>query len=151
MIRLIYLWKDERFLFIYCIVFYKGTEDEYELFNLLEDDVLFEDTWKAMEECVKLGYAKSIGLSNFNSQQIERILKIATIKPVVNQVIHCYINPTSYLEYLRWSVRYSFTTEFLYFIRLNAIHILVRKNYENFVSRKILLLWHIVRFMHLVI
>lgn len=76
----------------------KGTEDEYELFNLLEDDVLFEDTWKAMEECVKLGYAKSIGLSNFNSQQIERILKIATIKPVVNQ-IEC--NPYLSQEKLR--------------------------------------------------
>jgi hypothetical protein len=39
-----------------------------------------------MEECVKLGLTKSIGLSNFNSQQIQRILDNATIKPVVNQV-----------------------------------------------------------------
>lgn len=60
--------------------------NKYEIFDLEEEDVPFEDTWKAMEECVKLGYAKSIGLSNFNSQQIERILKRATIKPVVNQV-----------------------------------------------------------------
>jgi diketogulonate reductase-like aldo/keto reductase len=41
-----------------------------------------------MEECVKLGLTKSIGLSNFNSEQIQRVLDIATIKPVVNQVIH---------------------------------------------------------------
>lgn len=39
-----------------------------------------------MEECVKQGYAKSIGLSNFSESQIERILEIADIKPVVNQV-----------------------------------------------------------------
>lgn len=49
------------------------------------------DTWKGMEECVKLGLTKSIGLSNFNSVQIDRVLSIATIKPVMNQV-ECHIN-----------------------------------------------------------
>lgn len=49
-------------------------------------DVDYVDTWKAMEECVSLGLVKSIGLSNFNSEQISRILDICTIKPVVNQV-----------------------------------------------------------------
>lgn len=49
------------------------------------------DTWQGMEECVKLGLTKSIGLSNFNSQQIDRILSIAQIKPVMNQ-IECHPN-----------------------------------------------------------
>jgi diketogulonate reductase-like aldo/keto reductase len=40
-----------------------------------------------MEECVKQGLTKSIGLSNFNSEQMQRVLDIATIKPVVNQVL----------------------------------------------------------------
>lgn len=63
------------------------TDDEYAIFdNLVEDDVPFEDTWKEMEKCVKLGYTRSIGLSNFNSIQVDRILKISEIKPVVNQV-----------------------------------------------------------------
>ncbi|XP_063699758.1 aldo-keto reductase family 1 member B1-like [Culicoides brevitarsis] len=44
------------------------------------------DVYKKLEECVKLGYVRSIGLSNFNSVQIQRVLDIATIKPVVNQV-----------------------------------------------------------------
>lgn len=44
-----------------------------------------------MEECCKLGLTKSIGLSNFNSQQIERVLSIAKIKPVMNQV-ECHPN-----------------------------------------------------------
>jgi diketogulonate reductase-like aldo/keto reductase len=56
--------------------------------KFITSDVDYVDTWKAMEECVKLGLTKSIGLSNFNSQQIQRILDIATIKPVVNQVTH---------------------------------------------------------------
>ncbi|KAG7190363.1 hypothetical protein KM043_006474 [Ampulex compressa] len=44
------------------------------------------DTWRGMEECMKLGLTKSIGLSNFNSHQIDRVLSIAEIKPVMNQV-----------------------------------------------------------------
>ena len=44
------------------------------------------ETWRAMEKCVELGLVRSIGLSNFNSQQIQRILDNYKIKPVVNQV-----------------------------------------------------------------
>jgi diketogulonate reductase-like aldo/keto reductase len=53
--------------------------------QLADDD--YVDTWRGMEECVKLGLAKSIGISNFNTQQITRVLEVATIKPAVNQVI----------------------------------------------------------------
>jgi len=49
-------------------------------------EVDYLDTWKAMEECVKLGLTKSIGVSNFNSEQISRILANCTIKPAMNQV-----------------------------------------------------------------
>lgn len=40
-----------------------------------------------MEKCVQSGLTKSIGISNFNIKQVKEILEIATIKPVVNQVI----------------------------------------------------------------
>ncbi|CAH1710338.1 unnamed protein product [Aphis gossypii] len=53
---------------------YIGTDDSY------------LDTWKAMEQCAQLGLTKSIGISNFNIKQVKDILKIATIKPAVNQV-----------------------------------------------------------------
>lgn len=39
-----------------------------------------------MEKLVPLGLTRSIGISNFNSEQIDRILSVATIKPTVNQV-----------------------------------------------------------------
>lgn len=44
------------------------------------------DTWKGMEAVMKKGLTKNIGISNFNSEQIERLLKNSTIKPVTNQV-----------------------------------------------------------------
>ncbi|KAL3279330.1 hypothetical protein HHI36_016837 [Cryptolaemus montrouzieri] len=46
----------------------------------------FVETWKGMEECFKLGLTKNIGLSNFNSKQVSRILNAATILPVTNQI-----------------------------------------------------------------
>ena len=39
-----------------------------------------------MEECKKLGLAKSIGVSNFPVRTIENLLSVATIPPCVNQV-----------------------------------------------------------------
>nr|BAN20668.1 aldo-keto reductase [Riptortus pedestris] len=55
----------------------------------LTSDVDFTETWKGMEECVDNGLAKSIGVSNFNTKQIQAVLDIARIKPVNNQ-IECY-------------------------------------------------------------
>lgn len=49
-------------------------------------DVDYLDTWKAMERLVDLGLVKSIGISNFNTQQIDRVLANCRIKPVNNQV-----------------------------------------------------------------
>lgn len=43
-------------------------------------------TWKAMEELVKEGLVRHIGLSNFNERQIQRIIEKATIKPVALQI-----------------------------------------------------------------
>ena len=39
-----------------------------------------------MEKLVSAGLVKSIGVSNFNSQQIQEVLDNCTIKPVTNQV-----------------------------------------------------------------
>ncbi|XP_071866188.1 aldo-keto reductase 1B-like [Bombus fervidus] len=56
-------------------------------------DVDYIDTWKAMEDLVAKGYVKNIGVSNFNSEQLDRLLKNCTIKPVTNQIeCHPYLN-----------------------------------------------------------
>lgn len=46
-----------------------------------------------MEQAVNLGLAKSIGVSNFNEEQLERLYNHANIKPTVNQV-EVWINMT---------------------------------------------------------
>ncbi|CAG9791334.1 unnamed protein product [Diatraea saccharalis] len=51
----------------------------------------FVETWRGMEAAVKEGLVKSIGVSNFNEEQLTRLLQNAIIKPVVNQF---EINPT---------------------------------------------------------
>ncbi|XP_037907671.1 aldo-keto reductase family 1 member B1-like isoform X2 [Hermetia illucens] len=65
-------------------------------------DVDYLDTWKAMESLVKKGLVRSVGLSNFNAEQIERVLKNCEIKPVTNQV-ECSIelNQKKLIEFCR--------------------------------------------------
>ncbi|XP_066595272.1 aldo-keto reductase family 1 member C18-like [Prorops nasuta] len=53
--------------------------------NTILSDTDYLETWKGMEECVELGLTRSIGISNFNSQQISRLVNAANIKPVNNQ------------------------------------------------------------------
>lgn len=54
--------------------------------RLLLSDVDYLDTYKAMEKLVKLGLVRSIGVSNFNSEQLKRVIDNCEIKPVTNQV-----------------------------------------------------------------
>ncbi|KAL6446183.1 hypothetical protein ACFW04_001075 [Cataglyphis niger] len=55
-------------------------------------DVDYVDTWKAMEDVLAKGLTKNIGVSNFNSEQITRLLENALVKPVTNQIeCHPYL------------------------------------------------------------
>ncbi|XP_011500525.1 PREDICTED: 1,5-anhydro-D-fructose reductase-like [Ceratosolen solmsi marchali] len=49
-------------------------------------DTDYLETWRGMEECKRQNLARSIGISNFNSEQIDRLMLSANIKPVNNQI-----------------------------------------------------------------
>jgi len=51
------------------------------------------ETWLAMEKLLAKGLVKSIGVSNFNSEQIADVLAKGSVVPVTNQVeCHPYLN-----------------------------------------------------------
>lgn len=50
-------------------LFPKDANDQF-----VDGGVDYIDTWKAMEELVDAGLAKSVGVSNFNRCQIDRLL-----------------------------------------------------------------------------
>jgi len=59
-------------------------------------------TWLAMEKLVEKGLTKSIGLSNFNSEQIADVLAKGSVKPVTNQVeCHPYLGQAKLLDFCK--------------------------------------------------
>ena len=42
--------------------------------------------WPGMERARELGHARSIGVSNFSSDELDEVVKVASSRPVVNQV-----------------------------------------------------------------
>ncbi|KAI5634221.1 aldo/keto reductase family domain-containing protein [Phthorimaea operculella] len=55
------------------------------------DNVDYLETWKGMEKAKELGLARSIGVSNFNASQLDRLIANSKVKPAVNQI---EVNPT---------------------------------------------------------
>ncbi|CAN4081302.1 unnamed protein product [Withania somnifera] len=96
-----------------------GNEQELKL--VAEDVIPFDmkGTWEAMEECHRLGLAKSIGVCNFSCTKFSQLLTHATIPPAVNQVeMHVTWRQDKMLE----------------FCKEKGIHVALRWVYEQGVS-----------------
>lgn len=52
---------------------------------------LNSESWRAMEEAVKAGKIRAIGVSNFRKRHLDALMENAEIKPVVNQI---FLNPS---------------------------------------------------------
>ncbi|XP_013175996.1 PREDICTED: aldo-keto reductase AKR2E4-like [Papilio xuthus] len=74
-----------------------GLNDDYTF-----SDVDFMETWRGLEDVQKTGLAKSIGVSNFNLDQLRRLIKEASIKPVAIQVeVHPQMIQSEIIEYAK--------------------------------------------------
>jgi 2,5-diketo-D-gluconate reductase A len=81
--------------------------DEVDLFlihwplpTLYEGD--FVATWKTLEEFAEDGRARSIGVSNFQTDHLERLAAEADVKPAVNQIeLHPYLQNRDVAGYCR--------------------------------------------------
>lgn len=49
------------------------------------DNIDYLDTWKGMEEARQLGLTRSIGISNFNASQVDRLVANSQVRPAVNE------------------------------------------------------------------
>ena len=54
----------------------------------MSDCVVMQETWRAMEEVHRLGWAKAIGVSNYCPNTLQCILSKAKIVPAINQVLY---------------------------------------------------------------
>lgn len=68
----------------------------------LYSDVDYVETWLGMEEAVKQGLVRSIGVSNFNKDQIERVIAASSTVPATNQIeIHPELPQLEMIQYCR--------------------------------------------------
>lgn len=77
--------------------FPRGPED------LLPPEAIATDaTWQALEECVRAGLTRYIGVSNFTVAKLRPLLERAGIAPIMNQIeLHPYLQQENMLAFCR--------------------------------------------------
>ncbi|XP_070763456.1 aldo-keto reductase family 1 member B1 [Enoplosus armatus] len=70
--------------------------------KMLTSDMDYIDVWRGMEALQASGKVKSIGVSNFNILQLERLLALCRVPPAVNQVeLHPYLMQAEMIEFCK--------------------------------------------------
>ena len=60
----------------------------------------YVDTWKAMEETLKSGKTRAIGISNFSKTELEHLLSKADVVPAAHQIeLHPWLQQHSFVEF----------------------------------------------------
>lgn len=97
-----------KYLDLYLMHWPFGYKEGSELFprdatgEVINSDADYVEVWKGMEDCVAKGLVRSIGVCNFNKQQMTRLLESATVKPSVLQVeCHPYLNQGELLSFCK--------------------------------------------------
>ncbi|CAB3220124.1 unnamed protein product [Arctia plantaginis] len=85
-------------------------------------DIDYLETWEGMEEARELGLTRSIGVSNFNETQIDRLVANSRVKPVINEI---EVNPTNTQE------------SFVYHCQQLGVAVMAYSPFGFLVSRKI--------------
>jgi len=66
------------------------------------DNVPLSETWTQMQNLVKKGFVKTLGVSNFTVSQLKNLIKETGIVPVLNQVeFHPYLNQKELYEFCK--------------------------------------------------
>ena len=61
-----------------------------------------KETWRVMEDYVRQGLVKSIGVSNFNRHHLDDLFEYAEIRPVINQIeVHPFMSQEENIAYNR--------------------------------------------------
>ena len=54
--------------------------------NITGGDVDYIEAYQGLEDCLKAGLVRSIGIANFTKEQVRRLLANTSVVPVTNQV-----------------------------------------------------------------
>lgn len=69
---------------------------------MIEDNVPIIDTWRAMEELVKKGLVRNIGVSNFGISLLRDLLNACIIRPAVLQIeLHPFLTQKKLIRYCK--------------------------------------------------
>lgn len=70
--------------------------------RVITEPVSIASTWHAMEQLVKEGLVKSIGVANFSTMMLVDLMTSAKIKPVMNQIeLHPYLSQVELVKYCK--------------------------------------------------